>query len=335
VRIKAATIEGNYYKKKPTAFTGNSSNQGGAVYVNTDATLNIDSNLFTFTRNKADSGGGAIYSNAGNVTVKRGDAPFRSASINFNNAVTGGAIYSAGGQLSVDGIEFNNNASSGSGGAIVVSDIKPPNPVLISRSYFHNNSAGVNGGAIYALDGSTLNLSASTFTDDRASGAGGGIYADTLSNVNVLNSTFVGAVNREGIVVASGLGKVVFSTIVAANLGIGSTPTMYLSNSILREVTCASVVDDGFNLQFQSTGCPESIPVMNPDLDPRFLENNGGPTPTIALLPSSPAINAIAIGDCVDQNNNPVETDQRGFGRPDPADPSHCDIGAYEFGGRP
>ncbi|MGH9612336.1 MAG: choice-of-anchor Q domain-containing protein [Bryobacteraceae bacterium] len=50
------------------------------------------------------------------------------------------------------------------------------------------------------------------------------------------------------------------------------------------------------------------------------------------MLPGSPAINAIAIGDCVDQDNQPVKTDQRGFGRPDPADPGHCDIGAYEFG---
>jgi hypothetical protein len=68
---------------------------------------------------------------------------------------------------------------------------------------------------------------------------------------------------------------------------------------------------------------------MNPDLDPRLLQNNGGPTPTVALLPGSPAVNAIAIGDCVDQDNNPVKTDQRGFGRP--AD-SACDMGAFELG---
>ena len=190
--------------------------------------------------------------------------PLRSASIRFNSSVTGAAIYAAGGQLSVDRAEINNNRSSGSGGAIVVSDIKPPTPASITRSYFHDNSAGVNGGALYALDGSTLNLSASTFTRDRASGLGGGVYVDTLSNLNVLNSTFLGGVNREGIVVASGLGNVVFSTIVAANLGVGSTPTTHLSNSILREVTCAAIVDEGLNLQFQSTGCPVSVPARIP-----------------------------------------------------------------------
>ena len=64
----------------------------------------------------------------------------------------------------------------------------------------------------------------------------------------------------------------------------------------------------GLNLQFQSTGCPVSVPNTNPLLDGRFLEDNGGPTLTIALLPGSPAINAIAIGDCVDQDNQPVKT---------------------------
>jgi len=318
----------------PVVFSGNTANQGGAIYLNTGTTLGVTSSNFTFVRNQAGSGG-AIYSNGANVAVTRGVFPFQSASLGFNNAVSGAAIYSAGGKLSVDLAEINNNVSIGSGGAIVVSNIKPPTPASITRSYFHDNAARVNGGAIYLLDGSTLNLSASTFTNDLALGLGGGIYLDTLSNLNVLNSTFLGAANREGIVVSSGLANVVFSTIAAANLGTGSTPSIQLSNSILREVTCGGVVDEGLNLQFQSTGCPGSIPVKNPDLDPRFLENNGGPTPTIALLPGSPAINAIAIGDCVDQNNQRVTTDQRGFGRPAPADPSHCDTGAYEFGATP
>ena len=319
----------------PVVLSGNSANQGGAIYLNTGTTLKVTSSNFNFAHNKAGASGGAIYSNGANVSVSRGSFPFQSASLGFNNAVSGAAVYSASGQLSVDATEIDNNTSSGSGGAIVVSDIKPPTPVSITRSYFHNNSAGVNGGAIYFFNGTTLNLAASTFTNDRASGLGGAIYADTLSNLNVLNSTFLGGVNNEGIVVASGLGNVVFSTIVAANLGVGSTPTTHLSNSILRQVGCSAVTDDGLNLQFQSTGCPGSIPTTNPDLDPRFLANNGGPTPTIALLGGSPAIGAIAIGDCVDQNNNPVKTDQRGFARPDAADPSHCDMGAYEFGATP
>src|SRR5439155_790888 len=60
------------------------------------------------------------------------------------------------------------------------------------------------------------------------------------------------------------------------------------------------------------------------------LQDNGGPTPTHALLPGSPAIDADG-SDCP-----PPATDQRGFPRPvDGNDDgvATCDIGAYELGG--
>jgi len=314
-------------------YNHNNATNGGAIYVNSGATLNITSSNFSINNNSASTAGGAIYNNGGNVTIQRDlSQTLGNVSIASNSAASGGAIFAKDRQLSIDGVEINNNTSSGIGGAIAISNIKPPNPVSITRTYFHDNSSGANGGAVYLSDFSTLNVGAATFARDKAAGLGGGIYADILSSVNVLNSTFLGGSSREGIAVNSGLANVVFSTILAANLGTGSTPNLNLSNSILREVTCsASVSDDGLNMQFQSTSCPGSIPTMNPDLDPRLLQNNGGPTPTIALLADSPAIDAIAIGDCVDQNKNPVKNDQRGFGRP--AGPA-CDMGAFEFGAK-
>jgi uncharacterized repeat protein (TIGR01451 family) len=56
----------------------------------------------------------------------------------------------------------------------------------------------------------------------------------------------------------------------------------------------------------------------NPDLGP--LQNNGGPTDTMALLPGSPAI------DLVDSATLCATPDQRGIARPTPV----CDSGAYE-----
>ena len=43
---------------------------------------------------------------------------------------------------------------------------------------------------------------------------------------------------------------------------------------------------------------------------------NGGPTQTIALMAGSPAINAGSTALAVDQNGNPLTTDQRGAGFP-------------------
>jgi hypothetical protein len=67
---------------------------------------------------------------------------------------------------------------------------------------------------------------------------------------------------------------------------------------------------------------------VNPLLDPNGLQNNGGPTQTIALQPNSPAIAAIPIA------HQCPATDQRGDPRPNPEGPATaCDIGAFEYQG--
>jgi hypothetical protein len=82
------------------------------------------------------------------------------------------------------------------------------------------------------------------------------------------------------------------------------------------DATCADL--------FTETGDLNSTPA---GLDPAGLKNNGGPTETIALLSTSPAVNAISVSSCSDVNGSPINTDQRGVPRPQgPA----CDIGAYE-----
>ncbi|MGO9062490.1 MAG: choice-of-anchor Q domain-containing protein [Candidatus Binataceae bacterium] len=74
---------------------------------------------------------------------------------------------------------------------------------------------------------------------------------------------------------------------------------------------------------------------VNPLLDPKGLQANGGPTETIALQASSPAVHAIPFASCTDQATPPhqLKNDQRGKPRPDPADgpTGPCDVGAYEF----
>jgi hypothetical protein len=64
-----------------------------------------------------------------------------------------------------------------------------------------------------------------------------------------------------------------------------------------------------------------SNPVINADLGP--LQNNGGPTQTMALLSNSPAIGHA-------DNSKAPATDQRGFTRLDVAG-KMIDIGAFEL----
>ncbi len=107
----------------------------------------------------------------------------------------------------------------------------------------------------------------------------------------------------------------------------------------------------GYNLDYPSTpeeasdtcGMSEEdhdLVGKNPELDPKGLQSNGGPTQTIALLSSSPAIGFVPIKeDCEEEGNGPalanehgepVPVDQRGEKRPG-IPGKECDIGAYEY----
>lgn len=86
--------------------------------------------------------------------------------------------------------------------------------------------------------------------------------------------------------------------------------------------TFGTIGDGGYNLSsdnscnFTNTG---SVNNTNPKLGP--LADNGGPTPTLALLPGSPAVDAAPLAGA-------PATDQRGVSRPRGSAP---DIGAVEL----
>src|SRR5215216_5140616 len=97
----------------------------------------------------------------------------------------------------------------------------------------------------------------------------------------------------------------------------------------MEAITTAMVppIDGGHNLQYPDANCP-GIPVGSPQLGP--LQDNGGPTWTMALLPGSAAIDA---GDNAVCAQAPGNLDQRSIGRPiDGNGDSNaiCDIGAFE-----
>jgi hypothetical protein len=91
------------------------------------------------------------------------------------------------------------------------------------------------------------------------------------------------------------------------------------------------MTSDGYNLSSDHTCRFEGIGDLNntdPNLGP--LQDNGGPTKTMALLPGSPAIDTGNPDGCSDSQGNLLKSDQRGMPRPDKDDSGGCDRGAYE-----
>lgn len=165
------------------------------------------------------------------------------------------------------------------------------------------------GGGIYAESGQTIILN-STFSGNE--GKGSGILAQIDGTLTIRHSTFSN-------------NSIIFDTNTL--LAFGSI-TMAMSNSIIanndaRDSQCFSstLKDEGYNIVEDGT-CISAPTSFSGDPLLGSLADNGGPTMTHALLPGSPAIDAIT-----DAAACTLATDQRGITRPQG---SACDIGAYE-----
>ena len=179
------------------------------------------------------------------------------------------------------------------------------------------------GGGIYN-DG-TLTINNSTISDNTAHeyihylqhvydvGLGGGIA--NIGTLSINNSTI--------------------SANTAYSAGGGIWYSAILQNSIVANNEggdCfGTMTSHGYNLSSDGT-CSLSGPSDMQNTDPLLgpLQNNGGPTQTMALLPGSPAIDAGNPSGCTDGKGHLLKTDQRGMLRPDKEDIGGCDIGAYE-----
>ena len=187
--------------------------------------------------------------------------------------------------------------------------------ILVSNITF---GTGEGGGAIYNDNGSILRAVGSTFYNNRGGPAGGAIFNNPLGRVGATNCTFVGNISY----VASDIfhqpadrGTI---KIELLHCTFGSTGQRIVVNSIgyFNIWVGNSIVPDCVGCLFAGVNITNSS--INPRLAP--LADNGGPTPTMALLPESPAINTA---------NNALAPafDQRGVARPFGAT---SDIGAYE-----
>jgi CSLREA domain-containing protein len=149
---------------------------------------------------------------------------------------------------------------------------------------------------------------------------GGGIRA--LSHLALVNSTVTGntAARGGGIYISSTASATLTNTLVADNTAseAGQPPDLQALGTVN---AVHSLIGDPAGHSVTNGIDGNIVGVAAADLHLGALADNGGLTPTLALLPGSPAIDAASSASC-------PATDQRGVKRPQGAG---CDIGAFEY----
>lgn len=116
--------------------------------------------------------------------------------------------------------------------------------------------------------------------------------------------------------------------------GIFNGGTATLSNTIVAyspqggDCSGAPINDGGYNISDDGSCVDPNVATSkttDPKLDPNGLQDNGGPTQTIALQSDSPAVNYIPKGE--NGCGTEIKTDQRGVKRPQG---KGCDVGSFE-----
>jgi len=280
-----------------------SGNNSVRVFV-VNSGVTVVMNGLSIKNGRSTGNGGAISNNGGTLTVTN------SILSDSNATGDGGAIYtSSPGSLTLSDSTFSNNSAARGGGILCTGS----GTLTVTNSTYVSNDApsgSGDGGAIYTTCTSTITNS--TFSANTAADSGGGVA--NLGTMTVTNSTFSDNNAPNGGALRNDTGGVLSlrNSILANSIGgvdcskNNSTPAVQNINNLIETTGAAS----------ESCGTPllSSDPMLGP------LASNGGPTQTMALLPSSSAIDVGTDAGC-------PATDQRGVTRPQG---SHCDIGAYE-----
>ena len=239
-------------------------------------------------RNGKVAGPGGGVRNAGSLEL--------SGSVVSGNTTTGGGfgggIWSNGSELTLTQSTVAGNTADGGGGALAVGG-----PAQVSNTTLSGNRSNDFGGGLYVFANTPAVFTETTISGNISAKQGGGIFAE--------GSPFTGVNHPE------------------------LRDTILAGNSASSQPDCSGAVKSGgHNLLQNGFDCIDftaghsdvvgtaGSPVL-PGLGP--LTNNGGTTPTQALLAGSPALGR--GGSCSD-------ADQRGETRP----ATGCDVGAFQTG---
>lgn len=350
---------------------GRADGSGGGIY-NQEATLTLrDVNVTANVANRDGepgqfggiADGGGVYNQGGSLSlidsaVTANHASAVGGSEKFGGIAIGGGVYTQGqftmeratisgnsvdtrgGQGPSNGSQFGGIGEGGGLAALVESDSRLSDSTVSGNTA--DSSAGPGGfagisegGGILLLAGdSQVSISRLTVTGNTARGLGGGgiteggglMYsgkAGTVTSTTLANNSVEGSTATGGNLVIADEGTTVQDTIVSG--GAAASPGTE---------NCGSEVESaGFNLESaDQCGFHASGDRVNSDPQLGPLQDNGGPTQTMSLAATSPA---------VDQGSAPGQgSDQRGVLRPIdfPTIPNSAtagadgsDIGAFEL----
>jgi len=281
----------------------NTASAGAAGIENEGGVISLTNSLVG-SNTSAGSGGG-IENDAGSLTLAQTE-------VSYNNADTAAGIDNNFGVLTMTASALDNNtaANHGTSGGGLFNDC---GTAFLVNSTVSSNFGYGSGGGVANIDGifscgTVLQLYNATLAFNVAaiggSGQGGGIFNGSSRGVELQN------------------------TILSNNqLGLAA----------LNPSDCSGLlVSHSYNLISSSSGCTLSGTatgnLINQFALLRPLNFNGGLTPSHALNPTSPAVDAGNPAGCTDELAAALTTDQRLAPRPaNGRGQTRCDMGAYEL----
>ncbi|MCA9972357.1 MAG: hypothetical protein KC425_19180 [Anaerolineales bacterium] len=259
-----------------------------------------------------------------------GNLTLNDATISGGNAGAG----SGGGILNVAtlgpaSLTLNNSTVTGNstnlafGGGVVNYAYGFPGSLTINNSTISgnaaNNSFSFGGGGVVNLGATaTTVINDSTITGNSAS-RGGGIVSRTNGTVRLNRSLVTGNTAPSGADIER-----VSGSIVANNFNLLGDSAKSNVQAFVGFTPCAGGSCSDISATSNGTRPTALGGILNP-----LLADNGGPTPTHALVSGSPAVDGSSNTGC-------PATDQRGVARPADGDGNGsaiCDIGAFEAAG--